>query len=125
MSDKKVILEDSKLWQLSTDLAARVRSVVATVPHEEHYVFTTPAIQNITIVTSDIAYIVGKDVAASPYDYQAARGHLLTAKGLVLMASELQFVDLPKTLLADFDKLQALIEKELARVEKTQEEKEK
>jgi hypothetical protein len=120
-----VTLEDSVIWKLSKEVSDKVREAVKPVPYSEYYVFASPAIQNAVLVTSDLAYAVGKGAGASPYDYQAARGHLFTVKGLVLMANEQQFIEVSKGLMADFDRLQALIEKELARVEKAQEEKEK
>lgn len=114
-----VKFEDSAIWKLSKTVASEVREAVKTVPYSEHYVFASPAIQNAVLVSSDLAYALGKGAAELPYDYQAARGHLFTVKGLLLMAAELGFVENTQVLMADVDKLQALIEKEIDRIENT------
>ncbi len=112
-------LEDSALWQLAKSMSEAVRKVVAAVPYEDHYTFASTAIQNSTLTASDIAFAVGKGSDASLFDYHYARGHLFTAKGLLLMAQDLKIIAIPKSLLNDFDKLQLLIEHEIDRLEQS------
>ena len=113
----EIELEGSELWQLSKSVAEKVRKAVEDVPYTEYYILANSAIQNATSLTSDIAMVVGKGLEASSFDYRYARGHLFTAKGLLLMAKDLGFVKDIKSCLDEMEKLQTLIEKELPLVE--------
>jgi hypothetical protein len=106
-------LEDSEAWQLAKAVAVHVRELMKTVPYQEYYPIANSATQNAVTLTSDIAMAVGKDEDAS-FDWRFARGHLFTVKGLVLMAVELDFVSDAGALLEDIQRLQGLIEAQLA-----------
>lgn len=113
-------LEDSAMWQLAKEIATKTRELVNTVPYQEYYAFSSNTNQSATSVASDIAMAVGKNWGATAFDYRFARGHLFTLKGLLLMAEELDFVQSTKDVMRDIAKLQDLIEKEIAKLEKTE-----
>lgn len=109
-------LEDSKLWQLADKVTTQTRESVRLVPYNDQYVLAGPAIQNATLVCSDLAYAYGKLTDATASDYRYARGRLFTVKSLLLQIQELNYVQM-KSLLADIDKLCAMIDKEIVQLE--------
>jgi hypothetical protein len=84
-------LETSKFWKQTATFAENARHFAEALPHAEHYTLANPIIQNATLLTSDIAFAIGKgDEKAA--DYRYARGHLFTVKGLILMAQHYEVV---------------------------------
>jgi hypothetical protein len=107
-------LENSEMWQLAVKIADQVREAVKTVPRDEQYSIATTAVGTAVTATSDIAYAVGRDVDADVVTYNIARGHLFTAKGLIVQAQKNGFVQNVEGLLADMDKLQQQIDQKAA-----------
>ena len=113
-------LENSALWQLSKQLALKVRETVKTVPYQDYYTFSSNVVQSAVSLTSDIALIEGKSSDATLFDYHYARGHLFTAKGLLLMAEELKLIEDTADVMRDIAKLEQLIEQKIAELKKVE-----
>ena len=109
-------LETSKLWKQSAKLAEHARYFAEVLPHSEHYSIANPLVQNVTLVTSDIAFALGKG-DDNAHDYRYARGHLFTVKSLILMAQHYELVTEVRHILNEANGLLNLIDAKIIEIE--------
>jgi len=110
-------LEDSPLWKQSLTLTKELRATIKGVfRYDEHYTFADPLERNAIQLTSDIASALGKGSEAL-VDYQYARGHLFSIKGLVLVAQEYGYLKDVASLLTDMELMHRAINHEIERLE--------
>lgn len=110
-------LETSKMWKQAVKVADEARHFADVLPHHERYTLADPIYRNATLVTSDIAFALGKGGAGLAADYRYARGHLFTVKSLVLMAQHYELVKQVKHVLNDITTLQNMLDDKIRELE--------
>lgn len=110
----QINLEESKLWQLAVTIERETRIAVKTVPGAEYFRLADGAMNSATYLAGNIARIVGRDTSVAASDYRFTRADLFILKGLLNIAREHKFVHNTDALQANIDKMQTLLDEEIA-----------